>query len=150
MKIDMRIRDITLVALIGVGFFYVSSFLVGFAAAIAFPDWYKPFSYEYPALSIALFSIVTIVPAIILASVIGALVMVKVVSRSYVMYGVLAVAIAVLWAAQFVPLMGGYFEALGAIVLPAHPADLPRWLVFWCSLPLAAAYFGRRARLAKS
>lgn len=42
----MKVRDIAIVAAVGIGFYCMRSYLIGYAAAIAAPNWLVPFMRE--------------------------------------------------------------------------------------------------------
>ena len=146
--INARLQDAVIAVLIGVGFFVAHYFLIGLAAAIAFPDWYRAFAEEYPALSLALFSLVTLVPAIAMASIISAYFLVKFVSSQHFVYGIVSLIVATLLTAALSGPYLSYFEALSVSVIPSHVVDVPRYLAYWCTLPLVASYFRRKTMAA--
>ena len=142
----MKARDIAIVAAVGIGFYYIQSYLVGYAAAIAAPDWFVPFMRENQVLGLAILSLMTTVPATAIAACVAGFVLSKLVTTRHFVFGLIAVFVAILAATLAVDYGHGFFGNLRMNALPSHVYDLPVFLAVWFFLPLAAVLFGRRIR----
>lgn len=143
---ELKVRDIAVVAVIGVGFYFLHSYLVGYAAAIAAPDWFVPFMRENQILGLAIFSLMTTVPATAIAAGVAGFTLSRLVPAPHFLLGLLAVFIAVLVATLAVDYGHGFFGNILITAFPSHGYDLPMFLAFWLFLPSAALLFGRRIR----
>lgn len=141
---NVGIRNISVIVAVGIGFFYLYSYLVGYAAAIAAPDWFVPFMRESPMIGLALFSLVTTVPAIAIAASVAGFVLSKLVATRYFVFGMLAVFVTMLVATLTVDYGRGFFGDLRINAFPSQGYDLPMFLAIWFFLPLATLFFGRR------
>ncbi len=139
------VRTWLTVFIIGVVFYFVDSYLVGFAASIAFPSWYSGFAARYSQLSLAIWDTVTIVPVTVAVSVAAGAVLAKLLERRFFFSGLAAISVAMLLAIALAS--PGSDDLLATIrnhALPAGWFQVPVFLALWLSLPLAAHYFGRR------
>ena len=130
----------------GVAFFYIDTFLVGFAAAVAAPNWVADLMAKYPRLGLALWDVVTVVPATIISSLMVGLVLAKLIDRFYFVAGLFAVVIALLLVTLTVPTDQGPLVELRNNALPHFWFQAPMALTVWLSLPLATLFFGHRER----
>ena len=143
---DVRVRDVSVIAAVGIGFYYLHSYLVGYAAAIAAPDWFVPFMRENPVIGLALFSLVTTVPATAIAASAAGFALSRLVATRHFVFGLLAVLVAILVATLAVDYGHGFFGNLRINAFPSQGYDLPMFLAIWFFLPLAALLFGRRTK----
>ena len=143
---DFRARYIIVIAAVGVGFYYLHSYLVGYAAAIAAPNWFIPFMQENQVLGLAVFSLMTTVPATAIAACVAGYVLSKLVTERQFASGLLAVVVAILWATLTVDYGHGFLGNLRINALPTQGFDLPMFVAIWFFLPLAALLFGRKLR----
>ena len=143
---DIKVRDIAVIVAVGIGFYYLHSYLVGYAAAIAAPDWFVPFMRENQIIGLAILSLMTTVPATAIAASVAGFALSKLVTTRHFVFGLLAVLVAILVATLAVDYGHGFFGNLRINAFPSHGYDLPIFLAIWFFLPLAALLFGRRIR----
>ena len=141
---DIKARDIAVVAAVGVGFYFIHSYLVGFAAAIAAPDWFVPFMRENQIIGLAIFSLMTTVPAAAIAASIAGFTLSKLVTTRHFVFGLFAVLVAIFVATLANDFGHGFFGNLRINALPSHGYDLPMFVAIWFFLPFAALLFGRK------
>ena len=135
--------------MIGAAFYFVDSFFVGFVAAIAFPAWYADFAAQYSQLGLAIWDTVTIVPITVVVSLAFGAVLAKLVDRRFFLSGLVAVSTAMALAIVIAsPGNDGLLATVRNHALPVGWFQIPVFLALWLSLPLAAHYFGNRARSA--
>ena len=139
-----RARDVAVIVLGGIAFYYLHVNLVGIAAAIAAPDWFVPFMHQNQTIGLILFALVTTVPATALAAGIIGFVLSRIVDARYFVIGLLAVCAAVLFGAFTVDYGFGFLGDLRRTVLPSHWIDVPMILALWLFLPLTMLFFGSR------
>ena len=129
---------------VAVGYYFVHTNLVGIAAAIAFPDWYIPFANDYKKLSLVLFSLVTTVPAAAFAALLAGFVMMKLITRHHLLYGISIVVSVTIYMALTTNIDAGLADKIALFVVPSSVIEAPMMLAWWLFLPLAAWYFSRR------
>jgi hypothetical protein len=139
-------KDFVLIVVIGFVYYVLYTNVVGFAAAIAFPDWYVPFAQENKALSLILFSMVTTVPAAASAAVLAGFSIVKLVSNHQIWWGVAIVIARTLRSALALSDQGGFLASLSTFVLPTSVIDVPMTIAWWTFLPLSIALFVWRSK----
>lgn len=134
-------KELTLIAAIGVAYYFLYTNVVGVAAAIAFPDWYVPFAQENKALSLVLFSLITKVPAAAFAAALAGYPIAKLVSDHRVWWGIVIVVGITLYSVLTLNVNGGFLASLTTIVLPSSVIDVPMLIAWWTFLPLSIALF---------
>ncbi len=142
------IRTIAAVLVAGIVFFYVDSYLVGFAAAIAFPSWYAEFAASYSRLSFAIWDMVTIVPITVAVSVAVGALLARAIDRRYFVSGLAAVLVAVVFASLIASTDQSWLAAFRNHALPTYSFQIPLYLAIWLSLPLSVQHFGVRGKSA--
>ena len=129
----------------GLAFFYVDAFLVGYAAALSFPDWYAGFVAEQPRFGLAIWDLVTLVPATVVSAILVGMVLGRVLARSFFLSGLaamtVAIAFAVVTAETDLPMLTTLWNRL----FPVYWFQTPSYLALWLSLPLTTQFFGIRS-----
>lgn len=141
---QFRTREVAVVILGGLAFYYLYSNLVGFAAAIAVPDWFVPFMRENQSIGLILFALVTTVPAAAVGAGLAGFVLSRFVDARYFVTGLLVVGVAVLAATVSVDHGFGFLDALRRTALPSDWIDVPMIIALWFFLPLTMLFFGGR------
>ena len=137
-------RNVAVIFVGGLAFYYLYSNLVGIAAAIAAPEWFIPFMQEHQVLGLVIFALVTTVPAAAIGAGVSGFVLSRFVKGKYFLTGVLTVCVAVLVATITVDYGFGFLGDLRRNALPSTWLDVPMIVALWLFLPLATFYFGRR------
>lgn len=140
-----RIRAPLAIILAGFAFFYVETFLVGFAAALAYPTWYAEFVARHSELGFALWNLLTVVPVVVVSALLVGAALGRFVERYFFVSGLAAVIVAIAYATiQAVPDLG-LLTALRNHLLPVYWFLAPSYLAIWLALPLATMFFGAKA-----
>lgn len=138
-------HNMILVVIVGVAYYLIHTKLVGFAAAIAYPDWYKSFAQQNMALSLILFSLVTTVPAAAVAALIAGTAIVRLTTSHRVLWAVLIVIGVTAYSAYRMNLGGSFGASLKATLIPINITHVPGLIAWWTFLPLSIAVFAYRS-----
>ena len=142
----MRILRVSLVIIVaGPAFFYVDTLLVGYAAALSFPDWYAGFVAEHPRLGLAIWDLVTVVPVTVVSAILVGMVLGRVLERSYFLSGLAAMAVAIAFAIVTAETDLPMLTTLRNTIFPVYWFQTPSYLALWLSLPLTTQFFGIRS-----
>ena len=142
------VRTLAAIVLAGIVFFYVDSYLVGFAAAVAYPDWFAKFVASYPRLGFAIWDTVLIVPITVAVSIAIGAVLAKAISRRYFVSGLAAILVAIVVATSTATTDQTWLLTLRNHALPLYIFQAPLFLAIWLALPFSVYYFGNRGKSA--
>ena len=130
---------------VGVTFYLVLTYAIGFPETLSYPDWFVEFAADDMIVSEFLWSLSSFVPAIIIVALILGYVLGRLIEENHFSIGCLAVGIAVLLGIlQSAPELG-LLRATRITVAPTSWIDIPAYLALYVTLPLASSVIGRRA-----
>jgi hypothetical protein len=133
------------IILAGLAFFYVDTFLVGFAAALSFPTWYAEFVAKNSGLGFVIWDLVTVVPVTVVSAILVGIVLGRVLVSSYFLSGLAAMAVAIAFATVTAETDLPMLATLRNTIFPVYWFQAPSYLALWLSLPLATQFFGNRS-----
>ena len=131
--------------LAGLGFFYVDTFLVGYASALSFPTWYAEFVVKHSGLGFLIWDLVTNLPVTVVSALLVGMVLGRVLERFYFLSGLATMAVAIAFATLTAETDLTMLTTLRNTVFPVYWYQTPSYLALWLSLPLATQFFGNRA-----
>ena len=142
------IRRIAAGSGVGVTFFLVLTYVIGFPETLSYPDWFVKFAAEDMIVSEFLWNLSTFVPAIIVVAFVLGYVLAKLIEGSYFSIGCLAVGVAIsLGILQAAPELG-LLRATRITVAPTTWIDIPTYLALYLTLPYVSSVIGRRVNAA--
>ena len=139
------IRRLAAGSAIGVTFFVVLTYVIGFPETLSYPDWFVRFADEDMILSEFFGSLISFVPTIMIAALVLGYFLAKSIGKSHFSIGCLAVGVAVFLGILKATPELGLLRATRITVAPSSWIDIPVYLALYFALPLASSFFGRRA-----
>ena len=139
------IRRLAIGSGVGVMFFLVLTYVIGFPETLSYPEWFVKFAADDMIASEFLWSLSTFVPTIMIVAIILGYVLARLIQKNHFLIGILAVGVAVLLGIlQAAPELG-LLRAARITVAPTGWIDVPAYLALYLTLPFASSVIGRRA-----
>lgn len=130
-------------------FYLALVYVIGFPETFSYPDWFYQNADPEMLYYELLWDLKGFVPAIMFVSLVFAFFLAKVLDRSFMAYGFLVVGIAlVLGIARSVP-DSGFVDSVTDSIIPHDWIEIPTFLAFYLTLPLATSLFAKRMRASR-
>ena len=130
---------------VGVTFFVVLTYVLGFPETLSYPDWFVRYADDDMIVSEFLWSLISFVPTIMIVAFVLGYFLAKFIGKSHFSIGCLAVGVALFLGILKATPELGLLRATRITVAPNSWIDIPAYLALYLALPLASFFFGRRA-----